>query len=428
MPESWSPSVTGELRQRVLELSKTVAGRFCQAEKIQPSLFAPFSAASLGHGYSGIALALFYLGQLFPEQRWMTAAHTYLRLAAQATQEQAFPGAALFSGSSGLALVLSQFARQDSHYQPVCQTVTQALARSISEKPWPRRNSGVAQNEYDTINGAAGITGCLLSLEQTDARISEARDSALQYLLWLAGEDKERGRKHWFISPELGSKIYREKYPAGYVNLGLAHGIPGPLAALALAWTAGYRLPGMRAAIETLAAWIVEQRVSDSWGINWPEAVSLGRQTARPQGAFAGWCYGAPGIARALWLAGEALEDAALRELAIESIEAVLRRPIAVRKVCSPTICHGLSGLLLICLHFARESQNALISQHIPLLVQQIVNLFHPDFRWGFRDEAWDGTYTDDPGFVRGAVGVVLALLAAATSLPPSWDRAFLLA
>jgi hypothetical protein len=38
------------------------------------------------------------------------------------------------------------------------------------------------------------------------------------------------------------------------------------------------------------------------------------------------------------------------------------------------------------------------------------------------------GNFVDDPGFLTGAAGVALVLLAASTSTPLSWDRTLLIA
>ncbi len=430
MSGSWNPCVSGELAENTLEIVRTVARRICCPQGVAVHITGQSSSspAGLGNGYSGLALALFYLGQQFPELPWSSAAHTYLRLAAQMTRDQHLPYPGVFGGTGGLALILSAFAGSDPRYQRTSQRINQAVARQIVEKPWPRRTAGSAQREYDTISGAAGIIGSLLSLGENDALIQEALHISLHYLLWLAGDIEEHQRKHWFIPPELMHEIALQKYPDGCFNLGLAHGIPGPLAALSLAWAAGYRLPSMREAMRTMASWIVEHCVYDAWGRNWPAVVLPNGQPSEPEGTFAGWCYGAPGVARALWLAGRALEDDSLCHLAVESIEAVLRRPGVVRRVCSPTLCHGLGGLLLICLHFAHEIHSPLIREHIPLLVRQILEGFCADVPFGFRDETWEGTRADHAGMLTGAAGVALTLLAASTSSAPLWDRAFLIA
>lgn len=216
--------------------------------------------------------------------------------------------------------------------------------------------------------------------------------------------------------------------------MGLAHGIPGPLAALSNAWLAGYRTRGQRDAITFLSGWICAHAFHDEWGINWAEGIPLHLEgkSQEQQGthpARAGWCYGAPGIARALWLAGTALEDPSLRRSALDAIEAVVRRPPAARGLFSATLCHGLAGLLQICLRFAQESSSLLVREHIPTLVTQILAHFNPAYPLGFRelDPLANPPWVDDPSWLSGAPGTILALLAAATAEPPDWDRALLI-
>ena len=65
---------------------------------------------------------------------------------------------------------------------------------------------------------------------------------------------------------------------------------------------------------------------------------------------------GSPGVARALWLAGVARCRPEWRELAIEAMAAVYRRPFGDRQIDSPTFCHGVAGLLQATLRFANEN------------------------------------------------------------------------
>ena len=181
-----------------------------------------------------------------------------------------------------------------------------------------------------------------------------------------------------------------------------------------------------------MSDWIIKHQVPDEWGINWTSGIPLHiscstSEWSRLRPTRAGWCYGAPGVARSLWLVGTVLKDDKLRQVAIEAIEAVLQRPITIRDIDSPTLCHGISGLLAICLRFAHETNSPTIYQHIPLLVQQILNTFDSASPLGFRDVESKSNSTDDPGLLTGASGVVLTLLAAATSTEPNWDKAFLI-
>src|SRR5207253_2631831 len=117
----------------------------------------------------------------------------------------------------------------------------------------------------------------------------------------------------------------------------------------------GLGVAGGQDAIDRIAGWLTEQRLEDEWGITWPDVAPLGDE--KPAPARSAWCYGAPGVARALWLAGEALGERSHRELAVEAMAAVYRRPMATRRIDSPTFCHGVAGLLQITLRFLQDTK-----------------------------------------------------------------------
>jgi hypothetical protein len=139
------------------------------------------------------------------------------------------------------------------------------------------------------------------------------------------------------------------------------------------------------------------------------------------------WCYGSPGIARALWLAGEALDRNDYRDLAVSAMQAVFRRPVAVRCIGSPTFCHGVAGLLAIALRFSHDLGGTAFSGEIASLVQQLLDSYDPESLLGFRHLETRDTEMDQPGLLEGSPGVALALLASATNVEPTWDRLFLL-
>jgi lantibiotic modifying enzyme len=392
-----------------------------------------WGGASFSNGFTCLAHLYLYIARSIHGLGWEETAHKYLRMSAQITQEIPLMGPSLFGGTSGFSMVVSAFCEDEPRYQQTHERILVDMAKQILAFPWKREPSGVASSDYDVIGGAAGILGTLVALQSPVDIVQDSMQTLLHFLVWLSGED-ELGRKNWFTSPEyFPLERYRERYPDGYFNLGLAHGIPGPLAALSLAWQAGYRVPGQREAIEQLSHWIVAHQVQDVWGINWPSGVPLAESHSpelwsQLQPSRTAWCYGAPGVASALWLAGDALEDEALHRIAVEGIEAVLRRPIPMRDIDSPTICHGIAGLLAICLRFAHVSQSKLIKEHVTHLTNQLLDACGPQLPLGVQDEESKGLFVDDPTFLTGAAGVAMVLAATATTVEPKWDRALLIA
>src|SRR5262249_14295477 len=141
----------------------------------------------------------------------------------------------------------------------------------------------------------------------------------------------------------------------------------------------------------------------------------------------AAWCYGAPGVARALWLAGVSRNRREWQALAIEAMEAVYRRPTAARCIDSPTFCHGVAGLLQVTARFANDTRLPAFAEAAADLAEWLLSAYEPDSLLGYRNWEPGGARVDQAGLLDGAPGVLLALLAASTDVEPSWDRAILL-
>ena len=108
-------------------------------------------------------------------------------------------------------------------------------------------------------------------------------------------------------------------------------------------------------------------------------------------------------------------------------MEAVYRRPAETRRIGCPTFCHGVSGLLQVTLRFAHDTGRPAFFEAARTLTERLLELYEPDGLLGYRNVEPGGTGSTNLGLLDGAVGVMLALLAASTDVEPAWDRAFLL-
>jgi hypothetical protein len=381
-----------------------------------------------------------YLDACFPGEQWDLKAREHLQLAARAAEGFPQLPIGLYSGLSGLAFAAWELSRGGVRYHRLLNSLDHSTcSRTIAAARSIRGRQGVGFGEFDAISGLSGV-GAYLLRRRNEPRAMAALSCILEGLVDLLSE--EGGLPRWYTPADfLGDDETRKHCPHGNLNLGLAHGVPGPLALLSLASTAGVQVPGLTGAIERTADWLCADRFDDRWGVNWPAMLPLVQMDtangARLQAPGAGsapdgpsrcaWCYGSPGISRALWLAGEALGREDYRALAVSAMEAVFRRPIAVRRIDSPTFCHGVSGLLGIALRFSHDLGGAAFSAEIGALVRQLLDSFQPQSLLGFRHLETKDTAMDQPGLLEGAPGVALALLASATSCEPTWDRLFLL-
>ena len=387
----------------------------------------------VAQGDAGLALMCSYLDVCFPDEGWDGTGHRYLTLAARGAESSSYLPVGLSAGLSGLAFAAWSLFREGTRYQKLLTSVERALvpqavglADSLS-----RQEQGISFGMFDVISGLSGV-GAYLLCRRDNEEISAALRAVLRSLVALTAE--KNGIPNWYTPVHLlGDETTMRLYPNGNLNCGLAHGIPGPLALMALATRYGVEVEGLEEATEKVAGWLVDTRVDDSWGVNWPTAVPLSPDDAPDEASAAlepsrsAWCYGSPGVARALWFAGEALDNPDYRELAIEAMEAVYRRPLRERRIDSPTFCHGVAGLLQITLRFVHDTGLPLFVEAAESLSEQLLSLYDPDSLLGYYSLEPGGQLVDQPGLLDGAPGVVLVLLAAATDVAPTWDRLFLL-
>ncbi len=444
-PWSMEPPLMSEtIKERTCSVALYVAERLTNLERTaefinlankQTSTLLQWFDASLAGGFTGLAIMYGYVDQCFPGQGWDRIAYTYMKKAADSTRQAALLHSSLFSGTAGIAMGLHLLSRGTDLYKNTQTKLNALLYQQIiyQQRIW-RLSQPCTDSDYDLISGASGLLLYLVSLKNPDEYVIASIEEILTYLTYLAEPGQTQGAERWYLPVQVLPETQRKWYPEGQFNCGLAHGIPGPLAALSIAWLSGYRYPGLREAIAFISHWLVEHQVIDACGINWPDAVPRQHaqrvqdwQTLPP--ARAAWCYGTPGIASSLYLAGKALQDNSLCHIAVVAIEAVMRRPALERCVDSPTICHGQAGLLHICLRFAHATRNPTIMQHIPVLLNTILEVFSVEHPLGFRDwEKPPHIYVDQPGWLTGAPGVAMVLLAAVTGITPQWDRILALA
>jgi hypothetical protein len=286
-PALWQVHVHGNLRSRAQEAALCVAERLRdpdavallakQAGDTQAKYPVDWSRSSLPSGGVGIGAMYDYVERCFPGEGWDAFTQRYLRLAALHTQQipLVYPG--LFGGTAGLATALSLASRGGIRYQKTLAALLQGLWEQVRiQIPLrPDVDGGVAIGDYDLVAGATGILTCLISIEQPGEAVHEAIAHLLAYLTWLAEPGQSAGKERWYVpSNLLPTDQQRQDFPAGLFNCGLAHGIPGALAVLALSWLAGYRYPGLRESIAYLARWLVDHQVLDQRGaMTWPYAV-----------------------------------------------------------------------------------------------------------------------------------------------------------
>ncbi|MDX3658716.1 lanthionine synthetase C family protein [Streptomyces sp. ID05-26A] len=349
-------------------------------------LAAPPATAGLSGGLAGSALLLAELGR--HDAGYRAHAHSHLAAAVAAPTAAA---RGLFDGIAGLGLVASIAARLPGEYGSLLASVDGLVRAQVRQ-----RLSG----SYDLADGLVGLGRYLLHRGEEHPELTD--------LLTRLVTSAHRG---WWeeSTPEMV-----EADPAflgTHANLGMAHGVPGALALLALAWRAEVRVAGHDAAVKTIVDWLFEQLDDQGDGPYWPGCVT-------PRGPIPGegfgWCYGTCGVARAIQLAAGAFDRPDWADRAVAVARTAVGRLVAEPGLLRDAgLCHGWAGVTQLTGRMAKDSGDPVLRASADLFAARLT----------------DFVDVENTGFLDGAAGIGLALDDHARGYPESgnWDTALLI-
>lgn len=446
---AWSSFVDVPAARRAREAALLVAERLADPARVVDVVTAPgnrglldglppWRATSLAAGFPATVLLYAELDRQQPDQGWdrIGRAHVSALLEALAHEGAGSPG--LLGGVAGMAFAVRCASRDGARYARVLAKLDAAavdLANGVLDEAEALEH-GTTARVYDGISGVAGIARYLL-VRGGEPELAATIERALSYLVRLAAPIDVDGDEvpGWFVPAKRQATVDDARsYPNGDLNCGLAHGVAGPLATLAVAELAGVRVAGQSEALRAMAGWLADLNREDAHGPLWPPRVPrelLGHHDGVSREPRASWCYGPPGICRALHLAGRALDDDDLRALGVTGVLGVFRRGAGQRNLEAATVCHGQAGLLQAVLRIAAESGDPALCRFATALTEEVATAFDDDTPFGYRDVERQGEHAvwlDGAGVLGGAAGVALALTSASAWREPAWDRALLLA
>ncbi|MFJ5675539.1 lanthionine synthetase C family protein [Streptomyces sp. NPDC093097] len=377
--------------------------------------------ATLATGHAGYALLLSEI-ELGTSRR---LAHAHLEQAVSALP--AAPG--LMTGVAGAAFAALQLNRRHTDYATLLQhldTWLHEAARHLIQACDQQRASSPPQlrmSTYDTVSGLCGLGAYLLRRCRPSCQDLRAVLSCLTRLAPQPAGENLPSPGWWITGPP--SPDSPPAYHNGHANLGLAHGIAGPLALLSLAHRRGMNVPGHLDAISSIARWLIARRVNSSqrhawWPSHLTAAQEAGKETLDSAPTQLAWCNATPGISRALQLASLAVQRPDWNTLAVSTFLSAMAVPHLRQAVNSPSVCHGWAGLLQITTRLRQDCHGPTAHQRLTRLARLLAERT--------LSTAQDHT-PEASGLLFGPTGVALALHSYAyPSRHGDWDAALLLA
>ncbi len=405
----WTPILTGSDRAYAEEIVALVGERV-SAER--DGLCDDAADTSLAGGSAGILLTASYI------RRWEPALideETIIGLLTHAVESprRQREWNSLYFGVLGAFWAVE-------HLSSDLSGVAFELERQMAETAIERLLcTGVAtdwKHRHELFRGLAGIGLYLLERPRTDG--CDALVDRVANALIQIGDRPTAEHLSWTCHPEHHANPCDARDLRPYFSLSVPHGVAGPLAVLLAAG------PNTQAQVESrrVVDWLLAQQSARSF----PQFGFVAGVMPDHRARRAAWCYGDLGISVVLAAAGHATGEkvwlATGRELGA-GVATVTLNP----RVTGTSLCHGAAGNAHM---FARLYQYS-GDERFRLAALENYRALMDNWSPGAEGFAGftipDGPHLSPAGFLRGAAGCALALLAGFSESDPAWDRVLLM-
>lgn len=396
-PAAWRPFLAGDLADQAV-----IGVRDIAVHLKKPS---ESNGAGLASGSAGRALFFTYLDQVFPTEGFDEVAAAHLdRAIACAEENPMAPG--LFGGFTGIAWTCEHLAGR--LFEPGGDDLGLEMDRALLGS----LESGSRRQDYDLV---AGLTG--LGVYALERLPRPSATALLERVVWHLEQAaiEAPGGVSWLTPAPRVPWLQREEFPDGYYNLGVAHGVPGVIALLAASARAGVAADRARSLSAAAFSWLLRQELPPAAVSRFPCFAAPGRPGLASPLA---WCYGDPGLAACLSTAAPGLGCQDWDDGVLRWAENAALRSLGHPGISDPCLCHGASGLAHLFNRLYQSSRRGLFADAARLWFQRLLELRKP----GAGIAGWEV----EGGFLKGAAGIALALLAAISEVAPDWDRVLL--
>ncbi|WP_025679755.1 lanthionine synthetase C family protein [Paenibacillus massiliensis] len=414
-----------------------------QADNVSPQFGVhPWADTALSHGLPGNIQLLSLWKNIEQLPHWQSSIHANLVHIQKHIASFGLSDPSLYSGWTGIAACVAEVSEGGNYYSNFKEQIHHATATHIQD--WLLANSdtlnqryGVPMQTFDVISGASGIGRYFLEYSSLESSMT-ILEGLLKYLVQLTDYIKVASSlvPGWYTPPKfLFHDADQRRFPEGYLNCGLAHGIPGPLSLLSLSLMRGIEVPGQIQAIETIVEWLLKHERIDEYGHYWPHIIPLEYDLLCPEEKLnrgrEAWCYGTPGVASALHLAGRALNNSSLQKLSLNAFTQAVQLELRRETIDSTSICHGLSGLLIMTWSMLHRTSHDLLQPLLNQLTAAIIERYDETQPFGYKDPEPDDEgstlWLNKAGLLEGSAGIGVSLLSVTLDQPANWDWRLLL-
>lgn len=377
---------------------------------------------NIANGIAGVSLLMNHLYEVTGQSRFKDMAVTYLRNVIGYINESAEHQKGLMTGISGVNLALFTVAGNNTNLSHIYESINTLMEREVG-KIIGKPPSKISIHHYDHIFGMSGILLSLIEGPQT----SNIKDLAISIVDELCSRTSLlTALPEGFITD---LSIYGDRFQdirnEKVIDISLSHGISGVVYALSCALLNNLldsrRKSEAKQCLYRLCMFILSSTRMDEKG----NIQSLYKLPIEISGKSSysstspSWCYGIPGISRAVNAAGEALDIRFLCKLADDMLcRSVTRSDTSLwdRELSSPILCHGHAGTIAILLRTNLSEKN------LPEHIRKIEGFFDPELDCWFYEVAAGKKTEIGIGYLEGLTGILCSLLSV-NSRRYNWDK-----
>jgi|GEM_PF-665999 len=339
-----------------------------------------------------------------------------------------------FEGNSDVAFSIYALAKKTTYYDVFLEGLNNLILEQtkIKLKSLKHNNKDILLGDYDLISGLSGI--CLYLIQfKSHKHVKKTILEIIEWLILLMNEVNVDGYNvpMFYIKSENQHYPNKDLFPNGSLNFSLSHGIAGVLATLSICLKEEIEVQGQRQCMKKILDLLKNTIYIENKKYCWPGILDLKDYVNHNYRRFsngASWCYGTPGIARAVFLAANELGDNEGKDLAIQVMINICNMNYKQLNLNSPILCHGYAGLLACIYTMYLDTKNKIFKDAIFKYSNTIVSYFNTNNKYGFQDIIIDKYSNniikeDKVNFLEGNVGIALALLVTYKWDKPIWLR-----
>lgn len=317
----------------------------------------------------------------------------------------------MFGGLGQFALSISILSKKTNGLKKLLYSTNNLLLELAYSYIYLYENAELFFDFYDIISGISGILYYLLEdsvLLSDDTNVAKIVVLA-EYLIRLSNNHNSEGKEviNFHIKKEQYTDIDMQSMNNGHINFGMAHGMVGPLIALAKAESINLPVDGLHAAIEKLFSVYQKFSIKEKGVLKLPRKLSLedyvvGNSTMLSVNS--GWCYGNAGIIRGLMKAGKYIKKYDYYSYFEKELLNVINQPEKIYNFYSPIVCHGYGSIVSIQISALRESNNKVFIKTLNRNMELLYNMHCVEKE----TNSW---YFKSPSLLFGSGGVILTMI-----------------